>query len=94
MHYQVDENWLLLPEATRFVELAGVATDSRDRVFVFARGETPIMVFDREGRFQFSWGEGLLRGPTGSRSDRMMLSTSRTISTTRSGSSHLMGTSC
>ena len=94
MRYQDDENWLLLPEAARFVEVAGVATDSRDRVFVFCRGKTPVLVFDREGRFQFSWGEGFLRGRTGSRSGRMMLFTSRMISTTRSRSSHLMGTTC
>ncbi len=65
MHYQVDENWLLLPEAARFVEVAGVATDSRDRVYVFCRGKTPVLVFDREGRLQFSWGEGLFARPHG-----------------------------
>jgi DNA-binding beta-propeller fold protein YncE len=65
MDYQVDEAWLALREAARFVEVAGVATDSRNRVFVFSRGETPIMVFDREGHFQFSWGEGLFARPHG-----------------------------
>ncbi len=52
MHYQVDESWLVLPEVARFVEVAGVATDSRDWVFVFCRGKVPVLVFDREGQLQ------------------------------------------
>lgn len=57
--FQVLEGWGTLPDGWRFVEVAGVAVDSRDRVFVFNRGEHPLVVFDREGRFLESWGEGL-----------------------------------
>ena len=39
-----------------WTEVAGVATDSRDRVFVFNRGEHPLMIFDRSGKFVDSWG--------------------------------------
>ena len=42
-----------------------MATDSRDRVFVFNRGEIPVIIFDRDGRFQCSWGEGLFARPHG-----------------------------
>ena len=42
-----------------FGEVAGVATDSKDRVYVFSRSEHPITVFDRDGRFLTSWGEGV-----------------------------------
>jgi DNA-binding beta-propeller fold protein YncE len=63
--YRVDEVWMDLPEAVRFVEVAGVATDSHDRVFVFTRGESPVMIFDRDGRFQSAWGEGLFARPHG-----------------------------
>jgi DNA-binding beta-propeller fold protein YncE len=59
MSFEVLEGWGVLPEGWRFVEVAGVATDSRDRVFVFNRGEHPMVVFDREGLFLTSWGEGL-----------------------------------
>jgi DNA-binding beta-propeller fold protein YncE len=38
-----------------------VAVDDRDNAFVFTRGEHPVIVFDREGRFLRSWGEGLIR---------------------------------
>jgi hypothetical protein len=57
--------WGTLPGGWRLVEVAGVATDSRDRVFVFNRGEHPIVVFDPEGRFLDSWGEGRFVRPHG-----------------------------
>jgi DNA-binding beta-propeller fold protein YncE len=65
MRYKIDPAWIELPEAARFVDVAGVATDSRDRVFVFSRGPQPVMIFDRDGRFQSSWGEGLFTRPHG-----------------------------
>jgi DNA-binding beta-propeller fold protein YncE len=54
-----------LPDGWRFVEVAGVATDSHDRVFVFNRGDHPVIIFDRDGRFIGSWGEGLFARPHG-----------------------------
>lgn len=56
--YEVCENWERLPAGWSFGEAVGVATDSKDRVFTFTRGEHPVIVFDRDGRFLFSWGEG------------------------------------
>ncbi len=44
---------------------AGVATDSQDRVFVFCRGNHPVLIFDRDGNFVSCWGEGHFRGPHG-----------------------------
>lgn len=58
MSFKVVEGWGALPEGWRFVEVAGVATDSKDRVFVFNRGEHPMIVFDRAGKFLSAWGEG------------------------------------
>lgn len=59
--YQPVEQWEKLPAGWSFVEVAGVATDSRDRVYVFNRGEHPIIVFDRNGAFISSWGEGVFK---------------------------------
>ena len=56
--YRVVENWAQLPEGWEFKDAAAVACDSKDRVYVFNRGEHPMMVFDREGNFLKSWGEG------------------------------------
>jgi DNA-binding beta-propeller fold protein YncE len=56
--YQALERWEKLPAGWSFGEVAGVATDSQDRVYVFNRGAHPLIVFDREGNFLTSWGEG------------------------------------
>jgi len=58
--FAVLEGWGRLPEGWRYVEAAGVAVDSKDNVYVFNRGEHPVIVFDREGNFLRSWGEGLV----------------------------------
>jgi outer membrane protein assembly factor BamB len=57
--YRVVEDWAKLPPGWSFKEAAAVAVDKDDRVYVFNRGEHPMMVFDREGKFLSSWGEGL-----------------------------------
>jgi DNA-binding beta-propeller fold protein YncE len=56
--YEVVENWARLPEGWEFKDVGAVAVDSKDNVYVFNRGEHPMMVFDRDGRFLRSWGEG------------------------------------
>ena len=61
MNFEPIEGWGKLPEGWRYVECAGVAVDGKDNVFVFTRGEHPVIVFDRDGRFLRSWGEGLVR---------------------------------
>jgi DNA-binding beta-propeller fold protein YncE len=57
--YEVVENWGKLPPGWRFGEVAGVAVDRQDRVYVFNRGQHPMIVFDRDGNFLKSWGEGV-----------------------------------
>ena len=59
--YRVVEKWAKLPEGWEFRDVAAVAVDSRDRVYVFNRGQHPMMVFDRNGAFLRSWGEDLFR---------------------------------
>jgi DNA-binding beta-propeller fold protein YncE len=65
IEYEVIEGWERLPEGWSFVEVAGVATDSRDRVYAFNRGEHPMIVFDADGRFLDAWGEGVFTNPHG-----------------------------
>jgi len=59
--YRVVENWAKLPEGWEFKDVGAVGVDSKDRVYVFNRGEHPMIVFDRDGNFLRSWGEGLFR---------------------------------
>ena len=49
--YRVDENWPQLPDGVSFEEVVAIATDSKQRVYVFNRGKIPVAVFDRSGRF-------------------------------------------
>ncbi len=64
--YEFVEGWGRLPEGFRLGgEIPGVATDSQDRVYVFNRGEHPVVVFDRDGRFLGSWGEDAFSRPHG-----------------------------
>ena len=57
--YRVDMNWAKLPDGWAFMDVAAVAVDSKDQVYVFNRGEHPMIVFDRDGNFLRSWGEGV-----------------------------------
>jgi hypothetical protein len=59
--YKVIENWAKLPDDWEFMDVGAVAVDSKDRVYVFNRGEHPMIVFDREGNFIKSWGEGVFK---------------------------------
>jgi sugar lactone lactonase YvrE len=63
--YEPDVRWAKPPAGRRWAEVAAVATDSQDRVFIFSRDEHAIFVFDCERQFQFSWGEGLFARPHG-----------------------------
>ena len=58
-------NWLQWPEGWSISEVTAVATDSRDRVFVFGRGNHPVTVFDSGGGFLFAWGEQQFVRPHG-----------------------------
>ena len=57
--YSVVENWAKLPDSWEFKDVAAVAVDSKDQIYVFNRGEHPMMVFDRDGNFLRAWGEGM-----------------------------------
>jgi DNA-binding beta-propeller fold protein YncE len=58
LSYAAQDGWGMLPDGWRYVEATSVGVDSQDRVFVYNRGEHPVIVFDRDGRFLRSWGEG------------------------------------
>ena len=57
--YRIIEPWAKLPDGWSMPDVAAVAVDRDDRVYIFNRGEHPMIVFDREGNFLRSWGEGL-----------------------------------
>lgn len=62
--------WAKLPHPMNFKEATSVAVDSEDNVYVFNRGNWPLMVFDREGNFLSEWGQGEFDRPHGIRIDQ------------------------
>ena len=63
--YEIANDWAQVPAGMEWREVAAIAIDGSDRVYVFNRGPHPMMVFDRQGNFVRSWGEGLFRRPHG-----------------------------
>ena len=63
--YTVVKGWPNLPDGWMLGQVAGVATDSKGRYYVFHRGEgaPPLICFDREGEVIRSWGEGAFVRP-------------------------------
>ena len=58
LQYELVEGWEQLPAGYRHADVAGVCTDSNGNVYLFCRGDHPVMIYDREGHFLDSWGEG------------------------------------
>ena len=56
--YSLVENWAKLPPGETLGMVSAIATDSQDRVYAFQRKEPPVVIFDRDGNVQDSWGNG------------------------------------
>ncbi len=59
--YEVIEGWGKLPDGWAYGDVGAVGVDAKDNVYVFNRGPHPMIVFDRDGRFLRSWGEGIFK---------------------------------
>ncbi|MCL5027313.1 MAG: peptidyl-alpha-hydroxyglycine alpha-amidating lyase family protein [Chloroflexi bacterium] len=59
LKYEVIEGWEKLPPGYVHRDVDGVAVDSRDRVYLMTRGDPRVIVYERDGTFVTSWGEGL-----------------------------------
>jgi DNA-binding beta-propeller fold protein YncE len=63
--YTANDRWARPPAGLGWQEVAAVATDSRDRVFVFSRGEHPLTVFEPDGTFVAEWDSSMFVRPHG-----------------------------
>jgi len=63
--FTADDRWARVPSGWTWIEVTAVAVDSQDRAFVFNRGDHPVMVFNCDGSFLSSWGEGVFTSPHG-----------------------------
>jgi len=62
--YELVEDWAQIPAGWTLGQTA-IVTDARDQVYLFNRSDHPLMVFDRDGNFRTSWGEGVLSSAHG-----------------------------
>src|SRR5437879_12893793 len=51
LNYQAVPDFFQLPADQHFVEVAGVAVNSKGHIYVFHRGKHPLMEFDANGKF-------------------------------------------
>ena len=58
--YEVIRPWGQLPHGLQFAGVSRVAVDSQDRVYMYQRGDPPVLIFDREGKFLGSWGADMI----------------------------------
>ena len=63
--YELVRDWPKMPKGESLGVVSRVATDSRDRVYVFQRKDPPVVVFDRDGDYLESWGNKTVKDPHG-----------------------------
>lgn len=68
--WQPVPDFLDLPDGWKLGACSAVGVNGRGEIFVFHRGEHPILVFDADGKFLRSWGDELIGSAHGLRIDR------------------------
>ena len=59
LQFKVIEGWEKLPAGYVHKDVDGVAVDSKDNVYLMTRHDARVIVYDRDGHFLRSWGEGI-----------------------------------
>src|SRR6059058_3520534 len=59
LNYEAVPDFFQLPPGEHFVEVAGVAVNSKGHIYVFHRGKHPLMEFDSSGKFARSIADDL-----------------------------------
>tara|TARA_B100000745_G_scaffold159011_1_gene104077 strand:+ start:428 stop:1309 length:882 start_codon:yes stop_codon:yes gene_type:complete len=63
--YTYIQDWANMPAGQSLGTVSAIATDSQDRVYAFQRAEPPVVIFNRNGEFLSSWGNGNFVDPHG-----------------------------
>jgi DNA-binding beta-propeller fold protein YncE len=61
--YECQPDWGILPAGYQFGGVPNGAVDRMGRVFLYSRTAHPVMVFNADGSFIKSWGEGVFTRP-------------------------------
>jgi DNA-binding beta-propeller fold protein YncE len=62
--YQLVEGWEQLPAGYMHLDCVGAGVDPQDRVYLITRSDARVIVFERDGTFLTSWGEGIFSSRT------------------------------
>ncbi|HWE49811.1 MAG TPA: peptidyl-alpha-hydroxyglycine alpha-amidating lyase family protein [Bryobacteraceae bacterium] len=68
--YKEVVNWAKLPEGMKFGQVISVQVDAHNNMWVFHRGDPPMLEFDPSGKLLTSWGSGMFVQPHGLFIDR------------------------
>src|SRR5687768_14792165 len=63
--FQLVSDWEKLPSGQAHPDVADVAIDSRDRVYLLARHPSRVMVYESDGTFSRAFAEGVIGRPHG-----------------------------
>lgn len=63
--YEPIPDWARLPPEVELGDVAGIAVDEKDRVYLFNRGSNPAVVLNQNGDFLSTWGQGIFENPHG-----------------------------
>ena len=63
--YEVADRWEQAPAGITHKDVSAVGVDSRDRVYIATRYPDIVIVYERDGTFVTSWGEGIFKNTHG-----------------------------
>jgi hypothetical protein len=63
--YEPVSDWAKLPPEVVLGDVAGIAVDDKDRVYLFNRSSTPVVVLSQDGEVLSAWGQGIFKNPHG-----------------------------
>ena len=63
--YEPMPDWAQLPSDLVLGDVAGIAVDDNDRVYMFNRGSHPVVVLSQSGDVLSTWGQGVFTNPHG-----------------------------
>jgi DNA-binding beta-propeller fold protein YncE len=83
--YELIRDFCKMPPGEALGIVSRVAADEQDRIYVFQRKDPPVVVFDRDGAYLGSWGNGEVTDPHGLKIvDKIVYTTDRSDSVAKS----------
>ncbi len=59
LKYELVGGWEKLPPGFQHLDVVGAGVDADDRVYMITRSDARVIVYERDGTFVESWGEGI-----------------------------------